>query len=153
MTMTRDDFNRLLVSIRQRPATSFTGFWFNLIEYRQFQFIQGDLRHETSQEGDLRQVAALVDGVRTDDIEGFWPEIQGYPVEKAEEEMLISYLSRQGSNDVELIVPERNRARPVPWGRFDESPEFGIYRAFIYPAVVDVIEAIEAHHDLLKACL
>ena len=150
---TNDDFNRMLMAIRERPVTSHTGFWFNLIEYRGNQFIQGELCNEDSQDRDLRHVAALVEGVRTEDIEGFWPEIQGYPVEKWEEEMLISYLSRQGSNDLELIVPERNRAKSAPWGRFDESSEFETYKTFIHPAVIDVLETVEAHLDMNKVCL
>ena len=150
---TEEEFNRMLASIRERPSAACTGFWFNLMEYRGNQFLQGEIVNAASQDRELRHVAALVEGVRPEDIEGFWPEIQGYPVEKWEEELLASYLSRQGSNDLELIVPERNRGRSVPRGRFDESPEFETYRKFIYPAVINAFETIEAHLDVRKACL
>ncbi len=148
-----EDFNRMLASIRDRPSSACTGFWFNLIEYRGNQFLQGEIVHAASQGRELRHVAALVEGVRPEDIEGFWPEIQGYPVEKWEEDLLASYLSRQGSNDLELIVPERNRERSVPWERFDGSPEFETYSKFIYPAVIDALETIEARLDVRRACL
>ena len=34
-----------------------------------------------------------------------------------------------------------------------ESPEFETYRKFIYPAVIDALETIEAHLDVRRACL
>ena len=150
---TIEDFERLVRAIRERPLKSIDGFWFNLVEYRGHHFIQGDLRKESSPHGDFRPVAALVDGLGGKDIEGFWPEVRGYPVSGAEADLIAAYLARQGKNDVELIVPERNRARQVAWGRFDESPEFETYKKFIYPAVIEAIETIEVYRDRLKAFL
>ncbi len=150
---TIEDFDRLIRAIRERPLKPIAGFWFNLVAYRGESFIQGDLRNESSPEGDFRRIAALVDGVRGADIEGFWPEVQGYLLSKSEADRIASYLARQGKNDVELIVPERNTSQPVAWGRFDESPEFETYKQFIYPAVIEAIEMVEAHPDMLKAFL
>jgi hypothetical protein len=148
-----EDFERLVRAIRERPLKSIAGLWFNLVEYRGHHFIQGDLRKEASPHGDFRPLAALVDGLGGVDIEGFWPEVRGYPVSGTEADWIASYLARQGKNDVELIVPERNRARPVVWDRFDESPEFETYKKFIYPAILEALETIEAHRDKLKAFL
>jgi hypothetical protein len=150
---TIEDFERLVRAIRERPLKSIEGFWFNLVEYRGHHFIQGDLRKEASPHGDFTPVAALVDGPGDVDIEGFWPEVRGYPISGTEADLIASYLTRQGKNDVELIVPERNTARPVACDRFDESPEFETYKKFIYPAVIEAIETIEAHRDKLKAFL
>jgi len=150
---TIDDCNRLIYSIRDRPLKTITGLWLNIIEYRGHQFIQGDIRNETDPDGNLTPIAALADGVQAKDIAGFWPEVSGYPIHKSEGDRIASYLARQGKNDVELIVPERNALRPPLWGRFDESPEFELYREFIYPAIIEAIEEIGGHRDPFKVCL
>lgn len=150
---TIEDFDRLIRAIRERPLKPIAGFWLNLVEYRGHQFLQGDLRSKASPDGDFRHIAALVDGVQGRDIAGFWPEALGHQVYKSEENLIAAYLARQGKNDVELIVPERNKARQVAWGRFDESPEFETYKKFIYPAVIEAIETIEVYRDRLKAFL
>jgi SAM-dependent methyltransferase len=144
---TIEDFDRLIGNIRERPLKTLAGFWFNLIEYRGHQFIQGDLRDKASPDGILRHIAALTDGVRGTDIEGFWPEVACYPVDQSEEAFIAAYLARQGNNDVELIVPERNTARPITWGRFNEGPEFQTYKNIIYPSIIKAIETIETHHN------
>lgn len=139
-----DDFEHLVRSLRERSVTKISGFWMNIVEYRGYRFIQGDLSGDTFPEGKLRHIGALVENVRSEDIEGFWPEVEGYPVNEQEEQLLIDHIVQQGNNDVELIVPERNRKCPVAWGRFDESPEFEIYKNFIYPAIIEAIEACRA---------
>lgn len=139
-----DDFERLVRSLRERSMTTISGFWMNIIEYRGYQFIQGHLLSETCREGNLRHIGALVENIRRHDIDGFWSEVEGYPIRESEEQMLVHHISQQGNNDVELIVPERNRRCPVAWGRFDESPEFEIYKHYIYPAIIKAIEACRA---------
>ena len=150
---TADDLNQFLRFIRERPLKTISGFWLNIVRYRGHQFIQGDIRDENNPDVNLTHVAALVEGVQEKDIAGFWPEVAGYPIQKPDGDRIASYLARQGKNDVELIVPERNTMRPVPWGRFDESPEFDLYSKHIYPAVIEAIEEIGRQHDSLKTSL
>ncbi|MCK9230652.1 MAG: class I SAM-dependent methyltransferase [Syntrophales bacterium] len=138
------DFERLVRVVRERPVSPIKGFWMNIIVYRGFRFIQGDLEDEASPEGTLRHIGALVENVRCEDIDDFWPEIEGHPIDEREERLFIGHIARRGNNDVELIVPERNRQCPVAWGRFDESPEFGIYENVIYPAVIEALESCRA---------
>ncbi len=150
---TVDDLNRFLQFVRERPLKTITGHWLNIVRFRGERFIQGDIRDENAPGGNVMNVAALVEGVDEKGIAGFWPEVTGYPIEKPDGDRIASYLARQGKNDVELIVPERNTMRPVPWGRFNESPEFNIYREFIYPAIIEAIEEIGGHHDSFKTSL
>jgi len=93
-----------------------------------------------------------VDEIKTEEIKGTWPEIMGYPIDESEEGLLAKYLSAQSEREVELIIPERNLARSVEWGRFDSTIEFKKYENFIYPAIVEVLERIEFHTFLDAGC-
>jgi len=148
----KKDFDQLIGNIRRRNKERFSGYWFNLIEFRDCRFIQGNIDDEKSEQGINRNIATLVDGIRPDDIKGAWPEITGYPIDESEEEQLAKFISSQGENDVELIVPERNLARSVEWGRFDSTQEFRMYDRFIYPAIIEALEGIQFHRLLDMGC-
>jgi len=146
------DFTQLIQDIRKRPKERFSGYWFNLIEFRDYHFIQGNIEDDVSEAGINRNIATLVDEITADEIKGIWPEIMGYPIDELEEGLLVKYLSVQGERDVELIIPERNLARSVEWGRFDSTIEFRKYETFIYPAIVEVLESIKFHKFLDAGC-
>ena len=146
------DFNQLIKNIRKRPKERFSGYWFNLIKFRDYHFIQGNIADDISETGINRNIATLVDEITTDEIKGIWPEIMGYPIYESEEGLLVKYLSAQSEREVELIIPERNLARSVEWGRFDSTIEFSKYETFIYPAIVEVLEGIEFHRFLDVGC-
>ena len=146
------DFNQLIVNIRKRPKERFSGYWFNLIKFHDHNFIQGNIEDDNSEFGVNRNIAALVDEITIEEIKGAWPEIIGYPVDESEEGFLVKYISAQGERDVELIIPERNLARSVEWGRFDSTIEFRNYETVIYPAIIEVIEGIEFHTFLDAGC-
>jgi SAM-dependent methyltransferase len=149
---THKDFNQLVLSIRKRPKERFSGYWFNLIKFQDYHFIQGNIEDDISEFGINRNIAALVDEIKTDEIKGTWPEIMGYPIDESEEGLLVKYISTQGERDVELIIPERNIARSVEWGRFDSTIEFRKYETVIYPAILEVLEGIKFHTFLDVGC-
>jgi len=146
------DFTQLIQNIRKRPKERFSGYWFNLIKFRDYHFIQGNIADDISETGINRNIATLLDEITTDEIKGIWPEIMGYPIYESEEGLLVKYLSAQSEREVELIIPERNLARSVEWGRFDSTIEFSKYETFIYPAIVEVLEGIEFHRFLDAGC-
>lgn len=146
------ELTQLIQNIRRRPKERFIGYWFNLIKYHDYHFIQGNIANDISEFGINRNIARLVDEIKPEEIKGTWPEIMGYPIDESEEELLVTYLSSQGERDVELIIPERNLARSVEWGRFDSTVEFKKYETFIYPAVVEVLEGIDFHTFLDAGC-
>lgn len=147
-----NDFYSLIHKIRQRDKEVLSGYWFNLIEYKDCQFIQGNINDEKSEVGINRNLAMLTDEIKPGDIKGFWPEISGYPILEPEEDAIIKYLSLLGGNDIEIIIPERDVARPVDWDRFDSTGEFKIYSTFIYPAIINVLTKIEFHRLLDMGC-
>ncbi len=140
--MTGADFSRTIRSIRERPREDLLFIWCNMIRFLDLCFLQGQLWTENDPAGTYRPIAALVSAPDTIEPDGFWPSITACPVERDEEARLVSYLSIQGPNDVELIVPERNTARLMDWDRFDEAPEFPIYRSQIHPAVLAAVGEI-----------
>jgi len=146
------DLTQLIQNIRKRPKETFSGYWFNLIKFKDYHFIQGNISDDISEWGINRNIATLVDEIKADDIKGVWPEIMGYPIDESEEEALVKYLSTQGEGDVELIIPERKLARSVEWARFDSTQEFRIYANSIYPAILEVLEGIEFHQLLDVGC-
>ncbi len=146
------DFDQSIGNIRRRNKERFSGYWFNLIEFKDCRFIQGNIDDEKSEQGINRNIAALVDGIRPDDIKGVWPKITGYPIDESEEEQLVKFISSQGENDVELIVPERNLARSVEWDRFDSTKEFTVYAAHIYPAILEALSHFKFHRLLDMGC-
>ena len=146
------NFTQLIQNIRKRPKERFSGYWFNLIEFRDYHFIQGNIEDDISEVGTNRNIVTLVDEIKTEEIKGTWPEIMGYPIDESEEGLLAKYLSAQSEREVELIIPERNLARSVEWGRFDSTIEFKKYENFIYPAIVEVLERIEFHTFLDAGC-
>ena len=149
---THKDFNQLVLNIRKRPKERFSGYWLNLIKFQDYHFIQGNIEDDISEFGINRNIAALVDEIKTDEIKGTWPEIMGYPIDESEEGLLVKYISAQKERDVELIIPERNIARSVEWGRFDSTIEFRKYETIIYPAIIGVLEDIEFHTFLDAGC-
>lgn len=150
--LTETDFHQLIDTIRKRPKKMFSGYWFNLVTFKDCHFIQGNIDDSRSECGINRNIATLVDEIKPDDIKGVWPEIMGYPIEESEEEQLVQFLSSQKESDIELIVPERNLARPVEWERFDFTGEFTIYATFIYPAILEVLSHIEFKKVLDMGC-
>lgn len=140
MTVTETDFERTVRAIRKRNEEEHTGFWFNLIRYRDCRFLQGSVIEENAPRGLFRNIAFLWEHTAPGDLDGFWPEISGRPVTPSEESFLVEYLSTRHPGEVELIVPERNIARPVDWDIFENSREYPIYRDRIYPEVMRVIE-------------
>ena len=149
---THKDFNQLVLNIRKRSKERFSGYWFNLIKFQDYHFIQGNIEDDISEFGINRNIVALVDEIKTEEIKGTWPEIMGYPIEESEEGLLVKYISAQGERDVELIIPERNIARSVEWGRFDSTIEYRKYETVIYPAIIEVLEDIEFHTFLDVGC-
>ena len=149
---THKDFNQLVLNIRKRSKERFSGYWFNLIKFQDYHFIQGNIEDDISEFGINRNIVALVDEIKTEEIKGTWPEIMGYPIEESEEGLLVKYISAQGERDVELIIPERNIARSVEWGRFDSTIEYRKYETVIYPAIIEVLENIEFHTFLDVGC-
>lgn len=140
--MTEANFSRTIRSIRERPREDLLFIWCNVIRFLDLCFLQGQLWKENDPAGTYRPIAALVDTADPIEPDGFWPSITAHPLERDEEAMLVSYLSRRDPNDVELIVPERNTARLMDWDRFDEAPEFPIYRNQIHPAVIEAVDEI-----------
>ena len=120
-----------------------SGVWFNLVRCGDCDFVQGDVLDEQTGETIYRPIAVMVREAEIEDIAGLWPDITGHPVKGEEEACLVSYLSSRKGSEVELIIPERYRARPCAWNRFDETKEIRIYRDHIYPEIVNAIEAIE----------
>lgn len=141
--LTEREFGKLIASIRARPALTVPGVWFNLVRYGGCDFAQGVILDGETGEAQYRPIAALSCGTDLEDIAGLWPGIEGHPVERSEEALLVAYLSARDGRDVELLVPERHRAGPVRWGRFDESPEFGVYFERIHPKILDALDRID----------
>lgn len=133
----------MVAAIRARPVATVSGVWFNLVRYGGSDFAQGDVLDGETGETQYRAIAALSCGTELADIAGLWPGVEGHPVERAEEAILAAYLSARNGRDVELLVPERHRADPVRWGRFDESPEFGVYFEHIHPKILDALDRID----------
>lgn len=146
------DFYSLIHKIRQRDKEILSGYWFNLIKFKDCHLIQGNINDEKSEVGINRNLATLTDEIKPGDIKGFWPEITGYPIYEPEEKSLVKFLSALGEGDIEIIIPERDVARPVDWDRFDSTGEFRIYSTFIYPAILDVLTKIEFHRLLDMGC-
>ncbi len=145
--MAEADFSNVIRSIRERPRTDLYGPWFNLIRFRDLGFLQGQLWSEDTPAGVYRPIAALADPLEPLDIDGFWPSVTACPVERDEEARLVAFLSARGPNDVELVVPERNTSRSMDWGRFDEAPEYPVYRSRIHPAVIEAVEEIRGRWE------
>jgi len=145
--MTEEEFRRTVRSIRARPREDLPGIWFNRIRFRKLDFLQGQLWTEEAPAGVYRPLAALADPREPLEIDGFWPSVSAHPLEREEESRLVSFLSDQGRNDLELIVPERNTARLMDWGRFDEAPEYPVYRSCIHPAVIEAVRKIRGHGE------
>jgi hypothetical protein len=93
MNLTEENkFTELIHTIRRRPQESFSGYWFNLIKYQDYHFIQGNIADEVSECGINRNIATLVDKKKPNDISGTWPEIMGHPVEESEDLNIMSHL-------------------------------------------------------------
>lgn len=147
--MTKDTvFSRTIRAIRDRPREDLPILWCNLIRYQDIGFLQGQLWTETDPAGVYRPVAALTVGQDPAELNGFWPSITAHPVERDEEARIVSFLSSRGPNDVELIVPVRNTARLMDWGRFDEAPEFPVYRNRIHPVIIGATEEIRKRREV-----
>jgi hypothetical protein len=151
--LTDTEFHQLIDTIWRRPEKPFCGYWFNIIKYENLTFVQGCVDDDDAPYGVDRNIVMLGENLTADDLEGYRPEIEGHPVELSEESSLVDYLSSRLAHEVELIVPERNRARPVAWNRFDATPEYTIYNQFIYPAIIETIENIDSYRSLEKLCL
>lgn len=147
------EFHNLIETIRRRPNETVSGQWFNVITFGTCTFIQGNIYDDDATDGVLRNTACLVDTVSIDEIAGFWPEIRGHPITISEESALVDYIESRGAHEVELIVPERNVARPVDWDRFDETSEYALYKEYIYPAIVEAIEGIDYDPEMGKETL
>ncbi|MBN2254893.1 MAG: class I SAM-dependent methyltransferase [Deltaproteobacteria bacterium] len=141
--MTDSDFHRLAEKIRRRPTETVSGQWFNVIAFGGCNFIQGSIYDDDAREGVMRNIACLVDSLSIDDIAGFWPVIEGHPVTASEESALVDYIASRDAHEVEMIVPERNRARPVDWDRFDDTSEYALYKEYIYPAIIETMGGID----------
>jgi hypothetical protein len=141
--LTDSEFHHLAETIRRRPSETVSGQWFNVIAVGGCNFIQGAIYNDDTPEGVVRNIACLVDTLSLDDIAGFWPTIEGHPVTASEETALVDYIASKGVDEVEMIVPERNRARSVDWDRFDETSEYAYYKEFIYPAIIEAMEGID----------
>ncbi len=141
--MTDREYEKMIASIRMRPATTVSGIWFNLVRHGDCDFAQGDVLDGQTGSAEFRPIAVLACDTELRDIEGLWPDVVGHPVERKEEELLVAYLSARDGRDVELLVPERRRAGPVRWGRFDESLEFGVYFEHIHPKILEALDRID----------
>lgn len=142
-SLTELEFGEVVASIRSRPAVSVSGVWFNLARYGGWDFAQGDVLDDETGMPQYRPIAVLSCGTDPADIAGLWPSIEGHPVERTEEALLVEYLSARDGRDVELLVPERCRAGPVKWGRFDESSEFRVYTRHIHPKILDALDRVD----------
>lgn len=145
-------FRETVERIRNNPPIGLTGQWFNLIRAGGCNFVQGQVWDAEGGKGHNRHIALLVEGIGAEDIEGFWPEVTGFPVTEAEEDFLVRYISSLGENEAELIVPLRNVSPSVQWGRFDEEKEYGIYESAIYPAILDALSGIRFERLLDAGC-
>lgn len=141
--LTDRQYGEMIASIRERPAVTVSGVWFNLVRYDGCDFVQGDVLDGETGEVQYRPIAVLSCGTDPADIAGLWPDVEGHPVERQEEALLAAYLSARDGRDVELLVPERRRAGPVQWDRFDGSLEFGVYFEHIHPAIIDTLDRID----------
>ena len=141
--LTDREYEEMIASIRTRPVTTRSGVWFNLVRYGDCDFAQGDVLDGETGAAEYRPIAVLACGAELTDIEGLWPDIAGHPVEREEEALLVAYLSCRDGRDVELLVPERHRAKAAAWGRFDESGEFGVYHAHIHPKIIAALDRID----------
>jgi 2-polyprenyl-3-methyl-5-hydroxy-6-metoxy-1,4-benzoquinol methylase len=147
-----EQFRETVERIRAAAQESLTGQWFNLIRAGGCDFIQGQVYDTEKGKGCARNIALLVEGIRPEDIDGFWPEVTGHPVTETEEDFLVRYISSLDENEVELIVPLRNVSPSVNWGRFDEEKEYEIYASAIYPALLDALSGIRFERILDAGC-
>jgi len=145
-------FGKTVEKIRNAAPVNLTGQWFNLIRAGGCDFIQGQVWDAEAGKGHNRHIALLVEGIGSEDIEGFWPEVLGHPVTETEEGFLVRYISALGENEVELIVPLRNVSPSVNWGRFDEEKEYEIYASAIYPTILDALSGIRFERLLDAGC-
>lgn len=145
-------FRETVERIKAAEPVSLTGRWFNLIRAGGCDFLQGEVWDTDAGKGHNRNIALLVEGVGPEDIQGFWPEVTGYPVTETEEAFLVRYISSLDANEAELIVPLRNVSPSVNWGRFDEEKEYAIYESAIYPALLDALSGIPFSRLLDAGC-
>jgi SAM-dependent methyltransferase len=145
-------FRETVARIRNTQPVGLTGQWFNLIRAGGCDFIQGQVWDAEAGKGHNRHIALLVEGIGSEDIEGFWPEVFGHPVTETEEDFLVRYISALGENEAELIVPLRNVSPSVNWGRFDEEKEYGVYESAIYPSLLDALSGIRFTRLLDAGC-
>jgi len=145
-------FRETIEKIKTAAPVSLTGQWFNLIRAGGSDFIQGQVYDADNGKGCARNIALLVEGIRPEDIGGFWPEVTGHPVTAIEEAFLVHYISSLDENEVELVVPLRNVSASVNWGRFDEEKEYEIYASVIYPAILDALSGIRFERLLDAGC-
>ncbi|MCX5906927.1 MAG: class I SAM-dependent methyltransferase, partial [Deltaproteobacteria bacterium] len=145
-------FRVMIKEIRRREKQAITGYWFNIIEAAGCRFLQGPIEGDVSKNMEDNGLALVAGKLHPEDIAGFWPEAAGYPLAGEEARPIIDYMAAQDGKDLELIVPLRNCARPVRWVNFEDSREYPIYAASIYPEILKAVQGISFRCILDVGC-
>ncbi len=145
-------FRVMIKEIRRREKQAITGYWFNIIEAAGCRFLHGPIEAAGNKNTEDHRLALIAGDMRPEDIAGFWPEAAGYPLAGEEARPIIDYIADLDGKNVELVVPLRNRARPVRWVSFEDSREYPIYAASIYPEILKVVQGISFRCILDVGC-
>jgi 2-polyprenyl-3-methyl-5-hydroxy-6-metoxy-1,4-benzoquinol methylase len=145
-------FSTIIENIRRRKKQIIKGLWFNIIEVADCRFIHGPIYvNDHSDNADIK-LALIGKGNRQRDMAGFWPETMGHLLTESETVIVSDFIRSRNGNDVELIVPLRNKRRPLQWFSFEDSHEYPIYREQIYPCIMDLLRGIPFTHFLDVGC-
>ena len=147
-----ETFQAMIRMIRRRPRQQISGHWFNIVEAAGHRFLQGPISTDVrgqKRNGGLAHITRLV---RAEDIAGFWPETTGRLLNPEECHATAAFISSLDGRDVELIVPLRNRALPVRWESFEDSREYPLYAAHIYPNILSALSEITFRRLLDVGC-
>jgi len=150
--MDEKDFQSLIGKIRRRHRQELSGQWFNIIEAAGQRFLQGPISANGKPCGPGLGLAYITRRVRAEDIAGFWPETVGRLLDSEETAFLTGYITALDGREVELIVPLRNRSRPVRWDSFEDSREYPLYESAIYPEVLKSMSALSFRRLLDVGC-
>ncbi|MCK9392629.1 MAG: class I SAM-dependent methyltransferase [Syntrophales bacterium] len=145
-------FQAMIKQIRRRDNQAITGYWFNIIETAGCRFLQGLIEGDASKNMEDNGLTLVAGKLHPEDIAGFWPEEAGYPLAGEEARPIIDYIAAQDGKNVELVVPLRNRTRPVRWVSFEDSREYPIYAASIYPEILKAVQDISFRCILDVGC-
>ncbi len=149
-----ESFQAMIRRIRRRPQQQLSGRWFNIVEAAGHRFLHGPISTSTDVGcyGNGLGMVYITRQIHTEDLTGFWPETTGRPLTPEECRAAAAYISSLAGEEVELIVPLRNRALPVRWESFEDSKEYPLYAAHIYPEILSSLSGIDFHRLLDVGC-